>query len=124
MRKLTNKKGVMKVREDLPACPVETAIAMIGDRWKFLILRELVRDGTISKRFTEIKRGIDGISDKMLSQNLRIMEEDSLIKREVFNEKPPKVEYSLTDLGRTLVPVLRSLNEWGIMYQETLKEKK
>ncbi|HEX3022676.1 MAG TPA: helix-turn-helix domain-containing protein [Lachnospiraceae bacterium] len=114
----------MNVRSDLPVCPVEVAIAMIGDKWKFLILRELVRDGTISKRFTEIKRGIDGISDKMLSQNLRIMEEHSLIKREVFNEKPPKVEYSLTDLGRTLVPVLRSLNDWGIMYQETLKEKK
>lgn len=107
----------------LKECPVEVTLQMIGDKWKFLILRELIRDGGGKKRFTELKNGIDHISDKMLSQNLKIMEEDGLVKREVFAQVPPRVEYSLTELGITLTPILKSLFDWGTMYQKVLQEE-
>ncbi|MFL8675724.1 winged helix-turn-helix transcriptional regulator [Clostridioides sp. GD02377] len=99
----------------LPACPVEITLQMIGDKWKFLILRELIRG---KKRFGELSKSIDNISQKMLSQNLKSMEEDGLVHREVYEQFPPKVEYSLTELGMTLRPILVSLFEWGNMYKE------
>lgn len=111
------------MQKKLPKCPVETALLMIGDKWKFLILRELVRYKGEKRRFSDFKKGINNISDKMLSQNLKLMEEDELIKREVSDSKPPKVEYSLTELGESLTPVLKSLYDWGLMYQEINSEE-
>lgn len=106
--------------QDIPVCPVETALLMIGDKWKFLILRELVRG---KKRFGELSKSIHHISEKMLSRNLKSMEEDGLIHREVFAQVPPKVEYSLTELGSSLKPILLSLYEWGSMYQSFAERK-
>jgi DNA-binding HxlR family transcriptional regulator len=89
----------MLKRYDLPACPVETALTLCGDRWKLLIVRDLL---TGTKRFGELKKSLDGISQKVLTEHLRIMEENGLVHREVYAEVPPRVEYSLTELGRSL----------------------
>lgn len=109
--------------KNLPECPVEVALLMIGEKWRFLILRELVRSYGKSLRFSEIKNRINNISDKMLSKNLRIMESEDLISRKVFAQVPPKVEYSLTKLGMTLTPVLRSLFDWGTMYKQYIEKE-
>ena len=98
----------------LPPCPVEVSLLMIGDKWKVLILRELL-SGT--KRFGEIRESINGISQKVLTEKLREMESDGLLVRIAYAEIPPRVEYSLTELGKTLDPVLNSLKEWGEMYK-------
>lgn len=108
---------------NLPECPVEIALLMIGEKWKFLILRELIHSHGKALRFSELKSGINNISDKMLSKNLKIMENAGLISRRVFAQVPPKVEYSLTELGTTLTPVLRSLFEWGTMYKQYVENK-
>ena len=100
--------------KELPPCPVETTLMMIGDKWKVLIIRELL-PGT--KRFNEIHHSINGVSQKVLTQKLREMESDGLINRVAYAEIPPRVEYSLTDLGMSLKPVLDSLKEWGDMYK-------
>jgi DNA-binding HxlR family transcriptional regulator len=105
--------------KELPPCPVETTLMMIGDKWKVLIIRELL-PGT--KRFNEIHHSIDGVSQKVLTQKLREMESDSLLERKVYAEVPPKVEYSLTELGKSLGPVLDSLKEWGEMYKRMESE--
>lgn len=95
---------------DLPACPVETTLLLIGDKWKVLILRDLL-PGT--KRFGELKKSIGSISQKVLTSQLRAMEQQGLVHREVFPEVPPRVEYSLTELGYSLKPVLDSMSAWG-----------
>ncbi|MBE6524570.1 MAG: helix-turn-helix transcriptional regulator [Thermoplasmata archaeon] len=100
--------------KELPPCPVEVSLLVIGDKWKVLILREL-RSGT--KRFGEIRDSINGISQKVLTEKLREMESDGLVIREAYAEIPPRVEYSLSELGETLGPVLDSLKEWGEMYK-------
>ena len=100
--------------DTLPACPVETTLALIGDKWKVLILRDLM-DGT--KRFNELQRSIGKVSQKVLTTQLREMEADGLVDREVFAEVPPRVEYSLTDLGRSLAPVLHALRTRGEAFQ-------
>ena len=100
--------------KELPPCPVEVSLLMIGDKWKVLILREL-RSGT--KRFGEIRDSINGISQKVLTEKLREMESDGLVIRKAYAEIPPRVEYSLSKLGETLGPVLDSLKEWGEMYK-------
>lgn len=100
---------------DLPPCPVETALLVISNKWKVLILRELM-DGRL--RFSQLKQQVGGISQKVLTANLRSMEDDGLLVREAFAEVPPRVEYELTDLGRSLQPVLESLRVWGSGYQE------
>ncbi len=105
--------------KELPPCPVETTLMMIGDKWKVLIIRELL-PGT--KRFNEIHHSIDGVSQKVLTQKLREMESDGLLERKVYAEVPPKVEYSLTELGKSLGPVLDSLKEWGEMYRRMESE--
>ena len=105
--------------KELPPCPVETTLMMIGDKWKVLIIRELL-PGT--KRFNEIHHSIDGVSQKVLTQKLREMESDGLLERKVYAEVPPKVEYSLTELGKALGPVLDSLKEWGEMYRKMESE--
>lgn len=99
----------------LPACPVETTLTLISDKWKILILRDLI-DGT--KRFGELKRSVSGISQKVLTSNLRQMETTGLVSRRVYAEVPPKVEYRLTPLGESLEPVLTALALWGTEYQK------
>ena len=101
--------------ESLPACPVETTLCLIGNKWKVLILREL-RHGR--RRFTELKRAVGGISQKVLTANLRSMEADGLLSRQSFAEVPPRVEYELTEFGMSLSPVLDSLSAWGTRYQQ------
>lgn len=98
----------------LPACPVETTLTLISDKWKVLIIRDLM-PGT--KRFGELKRSIGGVSQKVLTSQLRQMEESGLLTRTVYPEVPPRVEYTLTELGYSLRPVLEALRDWGEAYK-------
>ena len=98
----------------LPACPVETTLTLIGDKWKVLILRDLM-DGT--KRFGQLMKSIGNVSQKVLTSQLRDMEKNGLVIRKVYAEVPPKVEYSLTDLGRSLKPILDAMRSWGEDYK-------
>ena len=104
----------VKAKNELPACPVETTLTLIGDKWKVLILRDLM-PGT--KRFGELKKTIGAVSQKVLTAQLRAMEESGLVHREVYAEVPPRVEYSLTELGKSLKPILDSLRAWGEAYK-------
>lgn len=101
--------------KELPACPVETTLTLISNRWKVLILRDLM-EGT--KRFGELKRSVGGISQKVLTSQLRAMEENGLLTRKAYAEVPPRVEYTLTETGRSLKPVLNAMGEWGAAYQK------
>lgn len=101
------------VKKNLPPCPVEVALCMISNKWKVLIIRELL-DGT--RRFGELKKSTGGITQKVLTANLRSMEEDGLVTRKVYAEVPPRVEYSLTDIGYTLKPILDAMYRWGSEY--------
>ena len=103
------------VKNELPACPVETTLTLIGDKWKVLILRDLM-PGT--KRFGELKKSIGNVSQKVLTAQLRAMEENGFVHRQVYAEVPPRVEYSLTDLGRSLKPILDPMWAWGEGYQK------
>ncbi|KAF3886755.1 MULTISPECIES: winged helix-turn-helix transcriptional regulator [Nostocales] len=94
-------------------CEVETTLRVIGGRWKVLIIRELMLG---VKRFGELQRALDGITQKMLTQQLREMEEDGIISRKVYPQIPPKVEYSLTPLGESLQPILYAMHEWGVKH--------
>lgn len=98
----------------LPACPVETTLSLIGDKWKVLILRDLM-PGT--KRFGELKRSVGGVTQKVLTAQLRQMEDCGLLTRTVYPEVPPKVEYTLTELGYSLKPILDAMLTWGAGYQ-------
>ena len=100
---------------DMPACPVELTARLIGDKWKLLILRDLM-SGT--KRFGELKKGLGNISQKVLTSQLRDMEAKGLVNRTVYAEVPPKVEYSLTETGQSLKPVLDAMMQWGMEYQK------
>lgn len=111
----------MEEQKQLPACPVETTLTLIGDKWKVLILRDLL-NGT--KRFGELKRSVNGVSQKVLTANLRSMEQSGLVNRKVYAQVPPKVEYSLTDTGLSLKPVLDSLASWGWEYKKKQKSYK
>jgi DNA-binding HxlR family transcriptional regulator len=99
-----------RVKSDRPTCPVERTLDILGGRWKVLILRELFVE---VKRFNQLHRALHGITQKMLTQQLREMEADGLIHREVYPQVPPKVEYSLTPLGESLKPVLDAMHDWG-----------
>lgn len=103
------------MKKELPACPVETTLMLISDRWKVLIIRDLL-DGT--KRFGELKKSIGNISQKVLTANLRAMEESGLLTRKVYAEVPPKVEYTLTEIGYSLKPILDVMVQWGSEYQQ------
>ena len=103
------------MKRELPACPVDTTLMLISDRWKVLIIRDLM-DGT--KRFGELKKSIGSISQKVLTSNLRSMEESGLLTRKVYAEVPPRVEYTLTETGYSLKPILDSMVEWGKAYQK------
>lgn len=104
----------MQQAKELPACPVETTLMLIGDKWKVLILRDLM-PGT--KRFGELKKSIGSVSQKVLTAQLRDLEEKGLVSRKVYAEVPPRVEYSLTELGKSLSPILDAMREWGEHYQ-------
>ena len=103
--------------KDVPACPVEMTLQLIGNKWKVLIIRDLL-GGT--KRFNELKRSVTGKTQKVLTSNLRSMEEAGLLTRKVYPEVPPRVEYSLTDTGMSLKPVLDSMIAWGTEYKNNL----
>lgn len=108
----------MLTKDELPECPVATTVQLIGNKWKLLILRNMFFSG--KQRFTDFMKTIPGLSKKVLTDNLRALENDGLIEREVFAEVPPRVEYSLSDLGKTLKPVLDAMLEWGEDYKAGL----
>ena len=102
----------------LPACPVETTLTLISDKWKVLILRDLMSG---ARRFGELKRSLGAVSQKVLTAQLRQMEDSGLLTRTVYPEVPPRVEYRLTDLGRSLKPILDAMQSWGEAYQAGLR---
>lgn len=101
----------------LPACPVETTLTLIGDKWKVLILRDLMNG---KMRFGELKKSIGSVSQKVLTAQLRDMEKSGLVNRIVYAEVPPRVEYSLTELGKSLEPILDAMKNWGEEYKSSL----
>lgn len=108
----------LKAIKELPACPVETTLMLIGNKWKVLILRDLM-PGT--KRFGELKKSIGSVSQKVLTAQLRDMEQSGLVNRKVYAEVPPRVEYSLTELGQSLKPVLEAMGNWGEGYKASIE---
>jgi phage integrase family site-specific recombinase len=102
------------LKKDLPACPVELTLLLISNKWKILIIRDLL-EGT--KRFSELKKSINNISQKVLTSNLREMEENELLTRKVYPEVPPRVEYTLTDIGYSLKTLLDDMDKWGTWYR-------
>ena len=104
----------------LPDCPVEVTLTLISNKWKILIIRDLL-EGT--KRFGELKKSVTNISQKVLTSNLREMEENNLLTRKVYPEVPPKVEYSLTEIGKSLSPLLDAMDQWGTGYKEKKHNK-
>lgn len=107
----------MKTKAELPKCPVATTVTLIGSKWKLLIIRNLLARPW---RFNALKKDLDGISQKVLTDSLRSMEEDGLILRTVYPEVPPRVEYSLSSLGESLKPILDSMADWGNAYKDTI----
>lgn len=101
---------------DLPACPVETTAQLIGSKWRLLIMRDLLQND--SMRFGQLKRSVGNISQKVLTSNLREMEAHGIVCRRVYPEVPPRVEYSLTKLGRSLKPIIDAMRTWGEGYQD------
>ena len=104
----------MLKKEELPDCPVATTVQLIGNKWKLLILRNLLARPW---RFNELRKSLDGISQKVLTESLRSMESDGIIVRTVYAEVPPRVEYSLSELGETLRPILDAMQAWGQGYK-------
>ena len=104
----------MKTKDELPDCPVATTVQLIGNKWKLLILRNLLARPW---RFNELRRDLDGISQKVLTESLRSLEEDGIVSRSVYAEVPPRVEYALTDLGESMRPILDAMQVWGNAYK-------
>ncbi len=104
----------------LPDCPVETTLTLISDKWKVLIIRDLM---TGTKRFGELKKSIGSVSQKVLTAQLRQMEASGLVTRKVYAEVPPRVEYTLTDLGYSLQPILIAMHDWGEEYKERMEQQ-
>lgn len=109
----------MLTKEELPPCPVATTVHLIGNKWRLLILRNLLER---PYRFNELLKSLPGLSQKVLTDNLRFMEYSGLITRTVYSEVPPRVEYSLSELGETMRPIIGALGEWGANYQRLVKE--
>ena len=107
----------MVKKEDMPACPVATTVQLIGSKWKLLIMRNLL---VRPWRFNELQRDLEGISQKVLTSSLRSMEEDGIVIRTVYDEVPPRVEYSLSELGESMRPVIKSMEEWGTEYKKNI----
>lgn len=110
----------MRTKEELPDCPVATTVQLIGNKWKLLIIRNLLNRPW---RFNELKKDLDGISQKVLTDSLRSMEEDGIITRTVYPEVPPRVEYALSELGETMRPILSSMEQWGANYKASLAQE-
>lgn len=110
----------MRTKEELPDCPVATTVQLIGNKWKLLIIRNLLKRPW---RFNELKRDLDGISQKVLTDSLRSMEQDGIITRTVYPEVPPRVEYALSELGETMRPILASMEQWGANYKTSMVKK-
>jgi len=110
--------AAMKTKDELPECPVATTVALIGNKWKLLILRNLLQRPW---RFNELRRSLDGISQKVLTDSLRSMEEDGIITRTVYPEVPPRVEYALSELGESMRPILCAMETWGAEYKKSLE---
>lgn len=108
----------MLTKAELPECPVATAVQLIGNKWKLLILRNLL---VRPWRFNEMLKSIPGISQKVLTDNLRSLESDGIILRTVFPEVPPRVEYALSEWGESMRPIIDALGAWGMSYQEFIK---
>lgn len=108
----------MLSKEELPACPVATTVQLIGSKWKLLIMRNLL---SRPWRFNELKKNLEGISQKVLTDSLRALEEDGIVIRTVYPEVPPRVEYSLSELGESMRPILKAMEEWGLAYQKSFK---
>lgn len=106
----------MKTKEELPECPVATTVQLIGSKWKLLIMRNLLERPW---RFNELKANLEGISQKVLTDSLRSMEEDGIVIRTVFPEVPPRVEYSLSELGESMRPILMAMQDWGNNYKHS-----
>ncbi len=107
----------MKTKDELPDCPVATTVGLIGSKWKLLILRNLLMRPW---RFNELKKNLDGISQKVLTDSLRSMESDGIVSRTVFAEVPPRVEYSLSELGESLRPIIKAMEVWGTNYKKNV----
>ena len=107
----------MKTKDELPECPVATTVSIIGSKWKLLIIRNLLARPW---RFNELKKDLEGISQKVLTDSLRSMEEDGIIVRTVYPEVPPRVEYALSELGESMRPILDAMQKWGAEYKNTL----
>lgn len=110
----------MLTKDEPPPCPVATTLMLIGNKWKIFIIQQLM-DRPF--RFSELRRAIPGISEKVLTDNLRAMEKDGLITRTVFPEVPPRTEYALSELGNTMRPIIESMATWGTGYQQIVRER-
>jgi DNA-binding HxlR family transcriptional regulator len=108
---------LMKTKEELPECPVATTVSLIGSKWKLLIMRNLLARPW---RFNELQKSLDGVSQKVLTDSLRSMESDGIIVRTVYPEVPPRVEYSLSELGESMRPIIKSMEEWGLDYKKNM----
>lgn len=110
----------MRTKQELPECPVATTVQLIGNKWKLLIIRNLLNRPW---RFNELRRDLDGISQKVLTDSLRSMEEDGIITRTVYPEVPPRVEYALSELGESMRPILSSMEQWGTNYKASIEQE-
>ncbi len=110
----------MKTKDELPVCPVATTVSLIGSKWKLLILRNLM---VRPWRFNELRRDLEGISQKVLTDSLRSMEEDGIITRNVYPEVPPRVEYALSEMGESMRTVIKAMEDWGTDYRKRLEEE-
>ena len=104
--------------KDLPKCPVETTLSLLSNKWKVLIIRDLL---TGTKRFGELKKSLGTITQKVLTTNLRLMEDEGIVSRKEYFQIPPKVEYTLTDIGYSMAVILDSMAQWGDSYKQYLK---
>ncbi len=108
----------MLTKEELPACPVATTVQIIGSKWKLLIIRNLT---SRPWRFNELKKDLEGISQKVLTESLRSMEADGIVTRTVYPEVPPRVEYSLSELGESMRPIIDAMAQWGTNYKKMME---
>lgn len=109
----------MITREEMPSCPVATTLQLIGSKWKILILRNLM---SRPWRFNELKKDLEGVSQKVLTDSLRSMEEDGIVIRTVYPEIPPRVEYSLSELGESMRPIIKAMEIWGTEYKKNISK--
>lgn len=107
----------MLTKEELPECPVATTVQLVGSKWKLLIMRNLLQRPW---RFNELKKSLEGISQKVLTDSLRSMEADGIITRTVYAEVPPRVEYALSEVGESMRPIIKAMEEWGIGYKKQM----